>query len=85
MHRRKESTMPGLTIRSVFAAVAIGAAALGSAATVAAAPSGPCENVPYVGVCEPLRGQPQVPSQQGQQGMADVFLTGPGIHAHTPG
>jgi hypothetical protein len=77
--------MPGLTIRSAFAATAIAAAALGSAATVTAAPLGPCENVPYVGVCEPLRGEQLMPSQEGQQGMADVFLTGPGIHAHTAG
>ena len=76
--------MPGLTIRSAFAAIAIAAAALGSAATVTAAPVGPCENVPYVGVCEPLRDGPR-PSSPSQQGMADIVLPGPGIHTHTVG
>jgi hypothetical protein len=73
MHRRKESTMRGLTVRSALAAMAIAAAALGSAVTAGAAPTGPCETVPYVGVCEPLRGAPHSPSQQG---MGDVVLPG---------
>jgi len=74
-----------LTIRSAFAAMAIAAAALGSAATAAAVPTGPCADVPYVGVCAPLRGEQLMPSQTAQQGMADVLLPGPGIHVHTVG
>lgn len=63
--------MPGLTIRSVLAAIVIAAAALGWAASAAAAPAGPCEDVPYVGVCQPLPGSEQSPSQQS---MGDVYL-----------
>jgi hypothetical protein len=74
-----------LTTRSALAAIAIAAAALGSAATAAAVPTGPCADVPYVGVCEPLRGQQLMPSQSSQQGMADVLLPGPGIHADSVG
>jgi Spy/CpxP family protein refolding chaperone len=84
MHRRKESTMPGRTVRSAVAAIAIAAAALGSAAAATASPSGPCEEVTYVGVCEPLRGEMRMPSQ-GQQGMADVLLPVPGATPHTVG
>jgi hypothetical protein len=68
--------MRGLTIRTGLAAVAIAAAALGSAANVAAAPMGPCQNVTYVGVCEPLREQTRTPSQQG---MADTAIPGGSI------
>ena len=63
--------MRGLTLRTGFAAFAIAAAALGSAATVAPAPTGPCENVTYVGVCETERDQSNRPSQQG---MGEVIL-----------
>ncbi|MEO3758559.1 hypothetical protein ABGB19_09795 [Mycobacterium sp. B14F4] len=63
--------MRGLTLRTGFAALAIAAATLGSAATAAAAPTGPCENVTYVGVCETLRNQPNRPSQQG---MGEVII-----------
>jgi hypothetical protein len=76
--------MPGLTFRSALAAMAIAAAALGSAATATAVPAGPCEDVPYVGVCEPLHGEQRMPSQ-GQQGMADVLLPVPGATPHTVG
>lgn len=65
--------MRGLTIRIGFATIAIAAAALGSAASVGAAPMGPCETVTYVGVCEPVREQPQSPSQQG---MGEVIIPG---------
>ena len=65
--------MRSLTVRSAFAAIAIAAAALGSAATAVAVPAGPCENVTYVGVCEPLREQPNSPSQQG---MGEVVISG---------
>ena len=57
--------MRGLTLRTGFAAVAIAAAALGWAAAAAAAPTGPCESVTYVGVCDTLRDQPNRPSEQG--------------------
>ncbi len=63
--------MLGLTVRSALAAIAIAASTMGLAAGTTAAPSGPCEDVPYVGVCEPLPGSPQTPSQQG---MGDVVL-----------
>jgi hypothetical protein len=75
--------MPGRTVRSVLAAIAIAAAALGSAAVATAAPTGPCEDVPYVGVCEPLRGQPRSPSQQ--QGMGEVNVPGVGVHPQLVG
>jgi len=71
-----------MTIRSALAAIAVAAAALGSAATATATPSGPCENVTYVGVCEPVREQPRSPSQQG---MGDVVLPGVGGNAQTVG
>ena len=67
--------MHRMTIRSALAAMAITAAALGSAATATAAPAGPCENVTYVGVCEPVREQPRSPSQQG---MGEVIVPGVG-------
>jgi hypothetical protein len=62
--------------------MAIAAAALGSAATATAAPTGPCENVTYVGVCEPLREQPRPPSQQG---MGEVVIPGTGSSIQTVG
>lgn len=71
-------------VRSTLAALAIAAAALGSAAIATAVPTGPCEDVPYVGVCEPLRGQPRMPSQS-QQGMADVVLPGLGVNTNAIG
>ncbi len=74
--------MPGLTIRSALAMMAIAAAALGSAATATAAPSGPCQDVPYVGVCQPLHDN-QRPSSQ--QGLAGTVLPGAGIHPDTVG
>ena len=74
--------MRSLTIRSALAAMAIAAAALGSAATATAAPTGPCEDVTYVGVCEPLRDQPRSPSQQG---MGEVVIPGTGNSIQTVG
>lgn len=67
--------MRGLSLRFGLAAFAVAAATLGSAATVAAAPMGPCENVTYVGVCEPVREQQRTPSQQG---MGEVIVPGIG-------
>ena len=74
--------MRSLTIKSALAAMAIAAAALGSAAAATAAPTGPCENVTYVGVCEPLRDQPRSPSQQG---MGEVVLPVIGSNAQAIG
>ncbi|WP_040632608.1 hypothetical protein [Mycolicibacterium phlei] len=55
--------MLGTTTR--LACAALGAAfVLGGAGTAVAAPHGPCRDVPYVGVCEPLRGTPQTPQRQ---------------------
>ncbi|MDT5017805.1 MAG: hypothetical protein QOD39_3965 [Mycobacterium sp.] len=65
--------MPGLTVRSTLAAIAIAAVALGSAASATAAPTGPCEDVPYIGVCQPVGGQQHSPSRQG---MGDVVISG---------
>ena len=64
--------MRGLTLRTGFAAVAIAAATLGSAATAVAAPTGPCENVTYVGVCDTTQVQPSRPSQQS---MGEVIIS----------
>jgi hypothetical protein len=68
--------MHKLTVRSAFAAIAIAAAALGSATIASAAPMGPCEKVTYVGQCETVRDQQRSPSQQ--QGMGEVTLPGVG-------
>ena len=46
--------MRRMTIRSALAAIAVAAAALGSATMATATPTGPCEEVTYVGVCEPM-------------------------------
>jgi hypothetical protein len=67
--------MHKLTVRSAFAAIAIAAAALGSATIASAAPMGPCEEVTYVGQCETVRDQQRSPSQQG---MGEVILPGVG-------
>jgi hypothetical protein len=65
--------MPRRTIRPLLAAIAIAAAALGVTGTATAAPTGPCKDVPYVGVCEPLGEQPRHPSQQS---MAEPVIPG---------
>ncbi len=76
--------MQRLIVRTAFAAIAIAAAALGSVTVASAAPTGPCEEVTYVGVCGPVRGQQQnrTPSQQG---MDDVILPGIGSNPITVG
>lgn len=61
--------MRGLTIRAALGAAVI-TAAMGSAGVAAAAPSGPCRDVPYVGVCERLTEQPRTPKQS----MGEVIL-----------
>ena len=69
--------MHRMTVRSAFAAIAIAAAALGTATVAGAAPTGPCEEVTYVGSCEPLRGHQQR-SPSHQQGMGEVIVPGVG-------
>ena len=69
--------MHKLTVRSAFAAIAIAAAALGSATIASASPMGPCEEVTYVGQCEMVRDQQRSPSQQG---MGEVILPGVGTN-----
>jgi hypothetical protein len=63
------------TVRSAFAAMAISAAAVGTPAVAGAVPTGPCEEVTYVGVCEPFHEQPRSPSQQS---MGEVIVPGVG-------
>jgi hypothetical protein len=76
--------MPGLrtTIRIALAAAASATVALGVATVAAAAPVGPCADVPYVGVCVPVSEQPSQPSQQslGEVVVAPDASTGSGIN-----
>ena len=67
--------MQKLIVRSAFAAIAIAAAALGTATVATATPTGPCEEVTYVGVCEPSLEQQRSASQQG---MGEVVVPGIG-------
>lgn len=67
--------MHSRTVRSALAAIAIATVALGSATVASAVPTGPCAEVIYVGVCEPVREQQRTPSQQG---MGDVIVPGIG-------
>jgi hypothetical protein len=71
--------MRTLTVRSALAAMAVAAAALGSATVANAAPSGPCEEVTSVGVCQPFHQQEQQQTRsRSQQGMGEVVLPGIG-------
>ncbi|MFV9634517.1 hypothetical protein ABQF33_15375 [Mycolicibacterium sp. XJ2] len=54
--------MLGVTVRSAVAAIAVAAAALLSAPVAPALPQGPCQDVPFVGVCTPYRGATGKPS-----------------------
>ncbi|OBK79674.1 hypothetical protein [Mycobacterium sp. 1164985.4] len=54
--------MLALTVRPAVAAFALGAAALFSAPVAPALPQGPCQDVPYIGVCTPYRGATGKPS-----------------------
>nr|WP_090344999.1 hypothetical protein [Mycolicibacterium malmesburyense]CRL76968.1 hypothetical protein CPGR_04143 [Mycolicibacterium malmesburyense] len=54
--------MLGTTVRSAIAAIAVAGAALVSAPVAPAAPQGPCQDVPYIGVCTPYRGANGRPS-----------------------
>ncbi|MCV7278405.1 hypothetical protein H7J88_01940 [Mycolicibacterium flavescens] len=60
-------------LRTAVLAAAAAAVVFTWTPTAGAAPTGPCEEVPYVGVCEPLRGTPTTPSRQG---MGEVVLPG---------
>lgn len=75
--------MHRLTFRSAFAAIAIAAAALGTATVASAVPSGPCEEVTYVGVCERVGEQQQ--RSPSQQGMGEVIVPGIGNNPVTVG
>ncbi|AEV71638.1 hypothetical protein MycrhN_1012 [Mycolicibacterium rhodesiae NBB3] len=70
--------MHRLTVRSAFAAIAIAAAALGSTTIASAAPTGPCQEVTYVGVCERIGGSQQQQRSPRQQGMGEVTVPGVG-------
>ena len=68
--------MHKLTIRSALGAIAIAGAALGASAIAGATPSGRCEEVTYVGVCQPYhQQQTRSPSQQR---MGEVIVPGMG-------
>ncbi|KUI15287.1 hypothetical protein AU193_18765 [Mycobacterium sp. GA-1285] len=45
-----------------MAAIAVAAAALSAAPVAPALPQGPCQDVPYIGVCTPYRGATGKPS-----------------------
>jgi hypothetical protein len=58
--------------------MAIAAAALGPATIANAAPTGPCKEVTYVGVCEHVGGSQQQQRSPRQQGMGEVIVPGVG-------
>lgn len=72
--------MLGLTVRSVVAAIAVAAAALFSAPTAPALPQGPCQDVPFIGVCTPYRGATGKPSSNAK---SEPPL--PAVNAPAPG
>ena len=76
--------MHKLTVRSAFAAMADCGRRVGHRPPLRAQhPSGPCEEVTYVGVCEPFhQQQTRSPSQQG---MGEVILPGIGNNPVTVG
>ena len=79
--------MRKLTVRSAFAATAIAAAMMGTAAVASAAPAGPCEKVTSVGVCQPFdqQQQQQQRTRSPQQGMGEVVVPGLGSNSLTLG
>ncbi|MFI5508948.1 hypothetical protein ACIA48_15860 [Mycobacterium sp. NPDC051804] len=78
--------MRTLTVRSALAAMAVAAAALGTASIASAAPSGPCEEVVSVGVCQPFHQQEQQRTRpRSQQGMGEVVVPGIGSNSVTLG
>ena len=75
--------MHRLTVRSALAAMAVVAAALGTVTVASAAPAGPCEEVTYVGMCQPFHQErTRTPSQQG---MGEVIVPGIGNNPVTVG
>lgn len=74
-----------LTVRSALTVMAVAAAALGTATIASAAPSGPCEEVTYVGVCQPFLQQQQQTRNRSEQGMGEVVVPGLGNNPVTLG
>ena len=72
--------MLGLTIRSILASVAVAAVALSAAPTAPALPQGPCQDVPFVGVCTPYRGATGKPSSnaKSEPPMPAIYSVPPG-------
>ena len=66
-------------IFGALAAIASATVVVGSAATVHAAPIGPCAEVPYIGVCVPASGQPTPPPHSTGE-TAFIPDTGDGVH-----
>lgn len=78
--------MRTLTVRSALAAMAVAAAALGTATIASAAPSGRCQEVTSVGVCQPFHQQQQQQTRtRSQQGMGEVIVPGLGSNPVTVG
>ena len=77
--------MRTLTVRSALAAIAVAAAALSTASIASAAPSGPCEEVTSVGVCQPFNQQEQRTRPRSQQSMGEVVVPGIGTNSVTVG
>jgi hypothetical protein len=64
----------------ILTAIATAAIALGSAASAVANPSGPCEELLYVGVCAPASEQPSPPAQHS---LGDLLLA-PDMSIYSP-
>lgn len=71
--------MPGRKLISI--AIATAAVVLGSAASAAANPAGPCEVLLYVGVCAPASEQPSPPAQQSMDDVVQAPDISGGINA----
>jgi hypothetical protein len=71
--------MPGS--KFILTTIATTAVALGLAASAAANPAGPCEELLYVGVCAPASEQPSPPPQHSFGDVLPVPDTSSGIHA----
>jgi hypothetical protein len=69
------------TIRFVLGMFASVAVALVLSATAAASPTGPCAEVPYVGVCVPVGGAQPTPAQQNHDDYAVTPVTDGGVNA----
>ena len=78
--------MRTLTVRSALAAMFVAVAALGTASMASAAPSGPCEKVTSVGVCQPFHQQQQERTgPRSQQSMGEVVVPNLGSNSVTLG